>query len=159
LAFVGKALTEDFFMKSDSRAEEVRKAIELALRGSSSDNSSDAVELVMEALDKKKVFRYHTEDTVDLLSTAGKVLIVLLDDPTMTQRAISVYLDMSETMIDKTIKSLAEAGLISKTKVNRQNIYKVNKELILQHQDVQKFFGAISGISQQEPAQDDDSLF
>lgn len=133
-------------MKSESRAEEVRKAIELALRGSASGDAPDAVELVMEALDKKKVFRYHTEDTVDLLSTAGKVLVVLLDDPTMTQRAISVYLDMSETMIDKTIKSLASAGLITKTKVNRQNIYKVNTELILQHQDVQKFFSAISSI-------------
>ena len=133
-------------MKSESRAEEVRKAIELALRGSATGDAPDAVELVMEALDKKKVFRYHTEDTVDLLSTAGKVLVVLLDDPTMTQRAISVYLDMSETMIDKTIKSLASAGLITKTKVNRQNIYKVNTELILQHQDVQKFFSAISSI-------------
>lgn len=135
-------------MKSESRAEEVRRAIELALKGSSVNDGPGAVELVMEALDKKKVFRYHTEDTVDLLSTAGKVLVVLLDDPTMTQRAISVYLDMSETMIDKTIKSLAEAGLISKTKVNRQNVYKVNKELILQHQDVQKFFSAISEVIQ-----------
>ena len=135
-------------MKSESRAEEVRRAIELALKGSSVNDGPGAVELVMEALDKKKVFRYHTEDTVDLLSTAGKVLVVLLDDPTMTQRAISVYLDMSETMIDKTIKSLAEVGLISKTKVNRQNVYKVNKELILQHQDVQKFFSAISEVIQ-----------
>lgn len=143
-------------MKSESRAEEVRKAIELALRGSATGDAPDAVELVMEALDKKKVFRYHTEDTVDLLSTAGKVLVVLLDDPTMTQRAISVYLDMSETMIDKTIKSLAAVGLISKTKVNRQNIYKVNTELILQHQDVQKFFEAISAIGKQEQAKEED---
>lgn len=143
-------------MKSESRAEEVRKAIELALRGSANGDAPDAVELVMEALDKKKVFRYHTEDTVDLLSTAGKVLVVLLDDPTMTQRAISVYLDMSETMIDKTIKSLASVGLISKTKVNRQNIYKVNTELILQHQDVQKFFEAISAIGKQEQAKEED---
>lgn len=143
-------------MKSESRAEEVRKAIELALRGSATGDAPDAVELVMEALDKKKVFRYHTEDTVDLLSTAGKVLVVLLDDPTITQRAISVYLDMSETMIDKTIKSLASAGLITKTKVNRQNIYKVNTELILQHQDVQKFFSAISSIGKTQTQSEED---
>ncbi len=143
-------------VKSESRAEEVRKAIELALKGSSVDDGPGAVELVMEALDKKKVFRYHTEDTVDLLSTAGKVLVVLLDDPTMTQRAISVYLDMSETMIDKTIKSLVSVGLITKTKVNRQNIYKVNTRLILQHQDVQKFFGAISSIGKGESQNEDD---
>jgi predicted transcriptional regulator len=143
-------------VKSESRAEEVRKAIELALKGGSAVDGPGAVELVMEALDKKKVFRYHTEDTVDLLSTAGKVLVVLLDDPTMTQRAISVYLDMSETMIDKTIKSLVSVGLITKTKVNRQNIYKVNTELILQHQDVQKFFSAISSIGKVVTQNEDD---
>jgi DNA-binding HxlR family transcriptional regulator len=63
---------------------------------------------------------------------------------------------MSETMIDKTIKSLASAGLITKTKVNRQNIYKVNKELILQHQDVQKFFEAIAKINRPEESKEDE---
>lgn len=143
-------------MKNENRAEEIKRAIELALKNVSSGDTDNAVELVMETLDKKKVFRYHNEDTIDLLSTAGKVLVVLLDDPTMTQRAISVYLDMSETMIDKTIKSLANVGLISKTKVNRQNVYNVNKELILQHPDVHKFFTSIQMIIKPEEKVEDE---
>ena len=41
-------------MKSESRAEEVRKAIELALKGSAAEDAPGAVELVMEALLKRK---------------------------------------------------------------------------------------------------------
>ena len=66
----------------------------------------------------------------------------------MTQRAIAVYLDLSETMIDKTVKTLIAAGLITKTKVNRQNIYKVNEEQVLKHPDIRKFLEAISTIGQ-----------
>jgi len=68
----------------------------------------------------------------------------------MTQRALSVYLDLSETMIDKTVKSLISKGLITKTKLNRQNIYKVNIELLKNHPDIQHFSEVISTIFKQE---------
>lgn len=131
-------------MKNDNRADEVKKAIQAALGVNQSDSDEDAVEAVMRALDKQKVFRYHNDDVISLLSTAGRVLVVLSEDPKLTQRAISVYLDLSETMIDKTVKSLIASGLITKTKVNRQNIYKVNEEEVLKHPDIRKFFDAIS---------------
>ena len=69
--------------------------------------------------------------------------MAILEDPTMTQRALSVYLDLSETMIDKTVKSLISKGLLTKTKLNRQNIYQVNIELLKNHPDIQHFSGAI----------------
>jgi predicted transcriptional regulator len=133
-------------MKNDNRAEEVKKAIQAALGVNQSDSEGDAVEAVMRALDKQKVFRYHNDDVISLLSTAGRVLVVLSEDPKLTQRAISVYLDLSETMIDKTVKTLIASGLITKTKVNRQNIYKVNEEEVLKHPDIRKFFDAISAL-------------
>ena len=133
-------------MKNDNRADEVKKAIQAALGVNQSDSEEDAVEAVMRALDKQKVFRYHNDDVISLLSTAGRVLVVLSEDPKLTQRAISVYLDLSETMIDKTVKSLIASGLITKTKVNRQNIYKVNEEEVLKHPDIRKFFDAISAL-------------
>ena len=119
----------------------------------------------MRALDKQKVFRYHNDDVISLLSTAGRVLVVLSEDPKLTQRAISVYLDLSETMIDKTVKSLIASGLITKTKVNRQNIYKVNEEEVLKHPDIRKFFDAISELRKPvkkeavAPKQKDDEPF
>jgi predicted transcriptional regulator len=133
-------------MKNDNRADEVKKAIQAALGVNQSDTDGEAVEAVMRALDKQKVFRYHNDDVISLLSTAGRVLVVLSEDPKLTQRAISVYLDLSETMIDKTVKSLIASGLITKTKVNRQNIYKVNEEEVLKHPDIRKFFDAISTL-------------
>jgi predicted transcriptional regulator len=133
-------------MKNDNRAEEVKKAIQAALGVNQSDLEGDAVEAVMRALDKQKVFRYHNDDVISLLSTAGRVLVVLSEDSKLTQRAISVYLDLSETMIDKTVKTLIASGLITKTKVNRQNIYKVNEEEVLKHPDIRKFSDAISAL-------------
>lgn len=152
-------------MKNDNRAEEVKKAIQAALGVNQSDTDGEAVEAVMRALDKQKVFRYHNDDVISLLSTAGRVLVVLSEDPKLTQRAISVYLDLSETMIDKTVKSLIASGLITKTKVNRQNIYKVNEEEVLKHPDIRKFFDAISELRKPAkkesaaPKQKDDEPF
>jgi len=152
-------------MKNDNRAEEVKKAIQAALGVNQSDTDGEAVEAVMRALDKQKVFRYHNDDVISLLSTAGRVLVVLSEDPKLTQRAISVYLDLSETMIDKTVKTLIASGLITKTKVNRQNIYKVNEEEVLKHPDIRKFFDAISALGKPikkettAPKQKDDEPF
>jgi predicted transcriptional regulator len=64
----------------------------------------------------------------------------------MTIRAISVYLDLSETMIDKTVKQLISAGMITKTKVNRQNVYRLNDYMILKQPDIHHILAAINKI-------------
>jgi len=132
-------------MKVDKSAE-IKRALEEALSSSASSDSSDIVDAVLKTLDKQKVFRYHNENAINLISTSGRVLIALMEDPTMTQRALSVYLDLSETMIDKTVKLLIQNGLITKTKTQRQNIYKVNLEEVKKHPDIQHLREAIEGI-------------
>jgi len=129
----------------DSKTAEIKKALEQAL--SSSKNQADLVDVVMSTLDKQKLLRYHAEGEISLLSTAGRVLVALFEDPTMTQRALSVYLDLSETMIDKTIKSLISREIITKTKYNRQNIYRINIDQVKNHPDIQHFSAVISDIS------------
>jgi predicted transcriptional regulator len=133
-------------MRGDSRTAEIKKALEDAIL-SSPNGDEEMLRKVMSTLDKKKVLRYHNDDDISLLSTPGRVLVAILEDPTMTQRALSVYLDLSETMIDKTVKSLITKGLITKTKLNRQNIYKVDIEMLKNHPDIQHFSGAINSIS------------
>lgn len=133
-------------MRGDDRTLEIKKAIERAIL-SSSGGADDVLNNVMRTLDKKKVLRYHSDGELGLLSTPGRVLIAIMEDPTLTQRALSVYLDLSETMIDKTVKSLIARGLVTKTKVNRQNIYKINQEEIKNHPDIQHFYEAISLIA------------
>lgn len=123
------------------KVDDIKKALEEAIAQEGGNDVT--VEKVMQALDNKKIFRYQRDDEVNLLSTAGRVLIAIIEDPTMTVRAISVYLDLSETMIEKTVKQLIAAGLITKTKVNRQNVYRYNNKSILEQRDIQNFFAAI----------------
>ena len=132
-------------MRGDSRTAEIKKALEDAILSSPNGNE-DMIHRVMSTLDRKKVLRYHNDEDISLISTPGRVLIAILEDPTMTQRALSVYLDLSETMIDKTLKSLISKGLVTKTKLNRQNIYKVDIELLKNHPDIQHFSEAINSI-------------
>lgn len=132
-------------MRGDSRTADIKKALEDAILSSPNGNE-DILNRVMSTLDRKKVLRYHNDDEIGLLSTPGRVLVAIMEDPTMTQRALSVYLDLSETMIDKTLKSLILKGLVTKTKLNRQNIYKVNIEMLKNHPDIQHFSDAILSI-------------
>lgn len=123
------------------KVDDIKKALEEAIAEQGGNDLT--LEKVMQTLDSKKILRYHKEHEVSLLSTAGRVLVALIEDPNMTIRAISVYLDLSETMIDKTVKQLINAGLITKTKVNRQNVYRYNNKLILEQHDIQNFLVAI----------------
>lgn len=126
------------------KSEEIKKALEEAI--TSGEINDQTIEKVMQTLDKKKVLRYHRDYEISLLSTAGRVLVAITEDPTMTIRAISVYLDLSETMIDKTVKQLIAGGLITKTKVNRQNIYRVNEKLVMEQPDIHHIMAAIDTI-------------
>lgn len=130
-------------MRGEDRTLQIKKALEEAIL-SSPGGSQEVLNNVMRTLDKKKVLRYHSDGELGLLSTPGRVLVAIAEDPTMTQRALSVYLDLSETMIDKTVKSLITRGLVTKTKLNRQNIYKINTEVMKNHPDIQHFFEAIA---------------
>lgn len=135
----------------NKKSEDIKKAIaEVIAEGGHSEDA--ALEKILKTLDRKKVLRYHRSDEVSLISTPGRVLIALIEDPTMTIRAISVYLDLSETMIDKTIKQLISGGLILKTKTNRKNLYKVNISSVLNQPDIQHMMEIIQ-IMVSEPQQ------
>ena len=99
---------DEYIMSSDLSSRELRNALAEAV---SQPVESAAVEDLMRVLDRTKLFRYHQDESVSLMSTAGKVLAAIIEDPTLTQRAISVYLGCSETLVDKTVKTLAESGL------------------------------------------------
>lgn len=130
-------------MSNDLSGKQVREALASA---AGVELENPVVERLMKALDTTKLFRYHKDEAVSFLSTTGRVLIAVLEDPTLTQRAISVYLGCSETLVDKTIKALVDAGVITKTKVNRKNIYAVNVEAVKNHSDIQHLFGVIDAL-------------
>lgn len=126
--------------------------LKLALRESLGDNASEEmIASILKTLDKQKVFRYHNENVINLLSTPGRVLCALMEDNSMTLRSLAIYLNMSETMIDKVVKSLVESGLITKTKVNRQNFYAIHYDAVMKHPDIQHLLGAINVYPRQLP--------
>ena len=138
-------------MTNELTSKELRNALAEAV---SQPAESAAVDQLMHALDRAKLFRYHQDESVSLMSTAGKVLAAIIEDPTLTQRAISVYLGCSETLIDKTVKTLVESGLITKTKVNRKNVYKVNLKNVKNHSDIQHLAGVLDLLQKMETAKE-----
>ena len=110
------------------------------------DDNRDLVEQVFKSLDENRIIYYSEEGEVSLLSTSGKILFTLILDPFMTQRAIAVYLGISETMVEKTVKTLVDKGLVTKTKVNRKNVYRFNKDLLLKNADIQRLPSILSKL-------------
>lgn len=98
----------------------------------------DVVDDILRLLDESRLVHYSSPDEVSLLSTSGRVLFSLLLDPTITQRALAIYLGISETMVEKTVKTLTDKGLITKTKVNRKNVYRFNKDSLIKNADIQR---------------------
>lgn len=135
-------------MKKDSQSDAVRKALYGALSSGSQDNK-ELVDRVLNVLDNQKLLRYSSNDDINLLSTYGKVLIVLIEDPSTTARAVSIYLGLSETMVAKVLKSLISSGLVTKTKDKRQNVYKINYEILKNHSDIHHIFDAMGKISKE----------
>ena len=82
----------------------------------------------------------------------------------MTQRAISVYLGCSESLVEKTLRTLSDAEFVTKTKVNRKNVYAVNRQAIETHSDIRhvarllETLGPI-GSRNQSPEVADDAPF
>lgn len=136
---------------SDEKIEKLKSALRESLGANASE---ELVSDILETLDKQKVFRYHSKGLVNLLSTPGRVLCAIMEDNTLTLRALAVYLDMTEAMIDKTVKLLAKSGFITKTKVNRQNVYKVHREIVLKHPDIQHLLGAVGLVKNEVGEQD-----
>lgn len=102
------------------------------------DDNKDLIEKIFKSLDENRIIHYSEDGEVSLLSTPGRILFTLILDPFMTQRAIAVYLGISETMVEKTIKTLIDKGLVTKTKVNRKNVYRFNKDLLIKNADIQR---------------------
>ena len=101
-------------------------------------NDEQLISKVISSLDAHRIVSYSLPNELSLLSTNGRVLFSIIMEPTMTQRALAVYLGISETMVEKTIKTLTEQGLITKTKVNRKNVYSFNTNVMGKNPDIQR---------------------
>jgi len=139
-------------VKNDNKSSEVKKALSSL---GVFQNKPGELEKVMMMLDQQKLLHYSSGGEVQLFSTAGRVLYTLMGDPTMTVRSLAVYLNLSENMIERTLKSLMTEGLITKTKHDRKNVYSFNKEIIKNHPDIQRLETIITLLNIPESSEEE----
>lgn len=104
------------------------------------------LDVVLRTLDQQRLIHYARKNQVQLLNAHGRVLIAILEDPGMTQRALAVYLSTSESNINNSVKLLLKNNIITKTKVGNKNTYHFNLENGLQHPDISRFLDALIPI-------------
>jgi predicted transcriptional regulator len=71
------------------------------------------------------------------LSTTGRVLFMMMVDPKVTQIAMSILFDVSETAIEKAVANLVNAGIVEIVKNGRKNEYSIKWEVMSSHNDFQ----------------------
>lgn len=121
-------------------------------------NNEELLEGIMRTLDQQKMISYCSKDEISILSPSGRVLVAIMEDSSITQRALAVYLGVTESNIQKSIKALIDAGLVTKQKEKGRNIYRVNKDRAYKHPDVSRFYDGIRQIAFSAPS-DDESPF
>lgn len=125
-------------------------------------NDEELIRKVISSLDSHRIVSYSLPNELSLFSTSGRVLFSILMEPTITQRALAVYLGISETMVEKTVKTLTEQGLITKTKVNRKNVYSFNTNVLGKNPDIQRLplvFGSILDVGRESHKVDEEAPF
>lgn len=117
---------------------------------------------IAKSLEDNRIVSYSEPGELSLFSTTGRVLYTIILEPTITQRAMAVYLGISETMVEKTMKTLAEQGLITKTKVNRKNVYSFDVNLLAKNPDIQRIpeiMNAVLALWKQSQQVEEESPF
>jgi DNA-binding MarR family transcriptional regulator len=118
-------------------AEQLRSVLETQIANQTSiDKLTDDI---LQTLDRNKLLYYADPGRLNLLNAHGRVLIAVLEDPGITQRALSIYLGVSESNINKSLRLLVKDGLIEKRRDGIRNRYQFNAKRGLQHPDIARF--------------------
>lgn len=131
----------------------LKEVIEMTTsRGESNDV---LVDKILKLLDKKRLVSYAPKGQIQLLNSHGRILIAILEDPGITQRALSQYVGVSESNVNASIKLLLKNNLILKEKVKNRNQYFFNEAHALEHPDISRFLHTllpyVKGIAEKRP--------
>ena len=121
--------------------EPLRDVIDIAMK--QGENNEQLVDRILRLLDKKRLATYASPNQIQLLNSHGRILIAILEDPGITQRALSQYVGVSESNVNASVKLLLRNNLITKTKVKNKNQYFFNYEEGLKHPDISRFLDTL----------------
>lgn len=119
----------------------LQETIRLALESGA--NTEVLADKILRLLDKKRLTVYSPKSQTQLLNNNGRVLVAILEDPGITQRALSQYVGVSESNVNATIKSLIKSRLVTKVKENNRNRYYFNTKEALEHPDICRFLNTL----------------
>jgi DNA-binding MarR family transcriptional regulator len=110
------------------------------------------VKEILSSINARESIKYELDNSsnVKILTTTGRVLVTLSEFPEITQRALAVYIDVSEGVVTNIIKDLIDNNLITKTKVRRQNHYSLNISEVEKHPDIRHLIGMIASTKKGE---------
>lgn len=107
-------------------------------------NDIDAVvNSVLGVLDQEKLLYYADPGRLPILNNHGRVLLAILEDPGVTQRALSVYLRVSESNVQKSLRLLLKDGIIVKKRVANRNRYEFDRDAGVAHPDIKRILGTL----------------
>lgn len=115
----------------------------IAIATSQGENNEQLADRILRLLDKKRLVSYASPHQIQLLNSHGRILIAILEDPGITQRALSQYVGVSESNVNASVKLLLKNNLITKTKVKNKNQYFFNYEEALMHPDLSRFLDTL----------------
>ena len=108
------------------------------------ESSERVVDIVLRTLEQQRIVSYGKTSDIRLLSSAGRVFVAVLENPGLTQRALSQYLGLHEPQVFKSLKTLQQAGLLVTTNSGKKKTFKLCGLEALHHPDISRFFDVIS---------------
>lgn len=121
---------------------ELLTPIELLIRQGGNLSPEELAIKIVNAVSNTSGTSYSNNHEISLLTAPARVLITIINQPTITVRALAIYMGISEAAIGKSLKLLLDNNLIAKTKVKGKNNYKVVKESFEKHSDIIHFMAA-----------------
>jgi predicted ArsR family transcriptional regulator len=67
------------------------------------------------------------DDTCELLSNHGKVLVCLSRDPDMRVSDLAQLVGIKERAVQRILAELRAAGMVASTRIGRRNRYRINR--------------------------------
>jgi predicted transcriptional regulator len=110
----------------------------IAIATAQGEGNEQIVDRILRLLDKKRLVSYALPGQIQLLNSHGRILVAILEDPGITQRALSQYVGVSESNVNASVKQLLKNNLITKQKIKNKNQYFFNYEHALKHPDISR---------------------
>lgn len=121
-------------------SHELKSPLRAAIAGMT--DTDEIVEAVLHLLHDHRMITYRG-DFMPMLAPAGRVLADLALHPSATVSEIAARLGVTDSSVTKQMTNLVRANLIERTRVGRQNHYRIPLTTLLQHPDIAGLLHAV----------------